>query len=78
MVQHLVRAKIRERLEILRKLRNRISHCECIIYFPLEKYYCQFIEIVSWINSDIAKWFDEEINFSSLNFEKTKHALRPK
>ena len=72
------RGRVRERLEKFRTLRNRISHCECIIHFPLKKYFSQLVEMLNWINSDIAKWLDEEINFSSINFEKTKHALRPK
>lgn len=55
------RSKVRERLEKFLILRNRISHCECIIHFPLQKYRQQLIEIISWINQDIARWFDEEI-----------------
>lgn len=72
------RGLIRDRLKNFNRLRNRVSHCELILNPLLPQYYAQLIETLSWINSDIAQWLDEEINFSSLNFEKTKHALRPK
>ncbi len=57
------RSFIRERLEKFRNLRNRISHCEPIVQFPLEKYYYQLIEFVSWIDKDLSSWLEKEIEF---------------
>src|SRR3989338_6338305 len=60
------RGKLRERLEKFLILRNRISHCECIVHFPLQKYHLQLIEVIGWINSDIAKWLELETNLQNL------------
>ena len=64
------RSLFRDRLKNFNRLRNRISHCELILNPRLDEYCNQLIETLSWINSDIAKWLDEEINFSN--------ELRPK
>jgi hypothetical protein len=60
------RSAIRERLEKFRNLRNRISHCEPIVQFPLDKYYYQLIEFVSWIDQDLSSWLEKEIEFNSI------------
>lgn len=61
------RGLVRDRLKNLHKLRNRISHCEPIVNLPLFKYYQELIEMVSWINNDVAIWLDEEIKFKKLS-----------
>ncbi len=60
------RGLIRERLKNFNRLRNRISHCEPVLGQKLTTYYLQLIETISWINPEIAKWLDEEIDFSRL------------
>jgi len=59
----LKRSKIRDYLQKLRRMRNRISHCECIIQYPVEKYYNNLIEFLDWIDGDIAEWVKNEVNF---------------
>ncbi len=61
------RGIIRNRLKNFHMLRNRISHCEPIVQFPLLRYYRELIELVGWINNDLALWMDEEIDFNSIN-----------
>jgi hypothetical protein len=60
------RSLVRLRLMEFHKLRNRISHCELILQFPLDKYYIQLIDFVSWINQDLANWLEKEIEFDSI------------
>ena len=63
--QHISRSTVRERLEKFRNIRNRISHCEPIVQFPLVKYYGQLIEFISWLNKDLAIWIAAQINFKN-------------
>ncbi len=62
----LSRSKLRERLQKFLTLRNRISHCECIIHFPLVKYSQQLVETTSWINPEIANWFNKFVEFLAI------------
>jgi len=57
------RSVARRYLESLREIRNRISHCECIIHYPVKKYYNNLIEFLDWIDGDVAEWVKNEVNF---------------
>lgn len=52
------RSQVRGELQKIKNLRNRISHCECILKYPYEKYYQEIIEFISWINPRISVWVD--------------------
>ncbi|MES2677305.1 MAG: hypothetical protein V4612_03195 [Pseudomonadota bacterium] len=60
------RSLFRERLKNFHKLRNRISHCEPIVQFPLDKYYLHLIEFISWMSQELADWLEGEIEFNSI------------
>lgn len=55
------RSNIRGKLEHIRKTRNRIAHCECIIKRDHEAIYNDIIELASWIDYDFAKWLQDAI-----------------
>jgi len=57
------RGLIRKYLESLRGVRNRVSHCESIIKYPIEKYYNNLLGILNWIDKDVAYWVKKEVKF---------------
>ena len=40
----------------IRRLRNRIAHYECIIHYPVEKYYSNLIQCIEWLSPEMAIW----------------------
>jgi Abi-like protein len=52
------RIGLNQRLNQIRKLRNRIAHHERILHFNLRMEYAQIIETVKWICPVTAMWID--------------------
>lgn len=50
------RSRVRLELDKIKKLRNRVAHCECILKYPYKQLSRDIIELLNWINADYAKW----------------------
>jgi hypothetical protein len=54
---------VHERLSMIRFIRNRVAHHECILSRDLEDDYLKTLETVSWICSETAQWIRETTRF---------------
>ncbi|MCX6975894.1 MAG: Abi family protein [Verrucomicrobia bacterium] len=72
-VTKLSRAEIHDRLEGLRKLRNRIAHHEHILKLDLPRLYAESLEVLGWICPVSAEWIRSTNNFKVRFYEKPTH-----
>jgi hypothetical protein len=60
------RANVRDRIETVRGLRNRIAHHEPIFSRPLAAEYAHIIELIDWRNPTAATWVQKIQNVTTL------------
>jgi hypothetical protein len=53
-----------DRLDKIRRLRNRIAHHECIVHLDLQAEYTNVIEAVGWICPTTRKWIEDFASFN--------------
>lgn len=64
--KRLGRREASERLNEMRRLRNRIAHHECIIHIDLQKQHDSLIETIGWICPTSAAWVSHYSSFRAL------------
>ena len=58
--RHMNRKHVHQRLNALRRFRNRVAHHEPIIFNDLANTHAELIEAISWMCPITAKWTNEQ------------------
>ena len=59
----LQRREVHDRLNTIRKLRNRIAHYEPILSRPLQKDFNQILDAITWVSPVAARWVRAQSTF---------------
>ncbi len=66
------RNDIRHRIELVRRLRNRIAHHEPIFRRDLMRDYKGIIDLIAWRSSSVARWVEDNQRVTAVLNEKPK------